>query len=57
MPIPSAGNLAPEGAVAVMLEVLRAHMRNARHPANVLVVTATNAEHDLVTARIGQGEP
>jgi O-acetyl-ADP-ribose deacetylase (regulator of RNase III) len=55
LPIPSAGNLAPEGAVAVMLEALREHMRKATHPANVVVVTATDAERDLVTARIGQG--
>ena len=55
MPIPSAGNLAPEGALTVVLDALREHMRNATHPANVLVVTATDAERDLVTARIGQG--
>ena len=55
LPLPAAGNLAPEGAAQVTLDVLREHMRNARHPANVLVVTATDAERDLVTARIGQG--
>ena len=54
-PVPTAGNLAPEAALAVVLETLRDHMRNATHPANVLIVTATDAERDLVTARIGQG--
>jgi len=54
-PVPAAGNLAADGALTVLLEVLRAHMRVAAHPANVLVVTGTTAEADLVNARIGQG--
>ena len=38
-----------------MLEPIRAHMRNADHPATVLIVTADAAEHELASARIGQG--
>jgi O-acetyl-ADP-ribose deacetylase (regulator of RNase III) len=54
-PIPAAGNLAAEAALTVLLEVLRAHVRVATYPANVLIVTGTAAEADLVNARIGQG--
>ena len=54
-PIPAAGNLAPDGALTTLLEVLRVHMRVATHPANVLIITETAAEADLVNARIGQG--
>jgi O-acetyl-ADP-ribose deacetylase (regulator of RNase III) len=54
-PVPAAGNLAPEAALAVLLGALRAHVRVATHPANVLIVTGTAAEADLVNARIGQG--
>ena len=56
-PVPSAGNLTPATAVGVVLDALRAHMRNADHPATVLIVTANDTEHDLVSARIGQGGP
>ena len=55
-PLPAAGNLAPDAAASVILEAIRAHMRSADHPATLLIVTSDDAEHDLVTARIGQGE-
>ena len=56
-PVPAAGNLAPEAATRVLLDAIRRHMRRADHPATVLIVTADTAEHDFVSARIGQGEP
>ena len=55
-PIPAAGNLAPEAAARTLLDAIRRHMRTADHPATVLIVTRDDAEHDLVSARIGQGE-
>lgn len=55
-PIPAAGNLAPEAAARTLLDALRRHMRTADHPATVLIVASDDAEHDLVSARIGQSE-
>lgn len=57
LPVPALGNLSPGGALNAMLEPIRAHMRNAEHPATVLIVTADAAEHELASARIGQGGP
>ena len=54
-PVPHLGNLAPETALGVVLDTIRAHMRNADHPATVLVVSANESEYALVSARIGQG--
>lgn len=54
-PVPAAGNLSAEGALTTLLDTLRAHMRVATHPANVLIVTASAAEADLVNARTGEG--
>ncbi len=53
-PVPAAGNLSPEGALTALLEAVRAHMRVATHPANVLIVTTTQAEAELVNARTGE---
>ena len=55
-PIPAAGNLAPEAAARTLHDAIRRHMRTADHPATVLIVTSDDAEHDLVSARIGQSE-
>lgn len=56
-PIPAAGNVAPAGALDAFLAPLRDHMRNADHPATVLIVAADDTERELVTARIGEGRP
>jgi hypothetical protein len=56
-PVPAAGNLAVEAAARVLLEAVRRHMRHADHPTTVLIVTSSDSEHDLVSARIGKGEP
>ena len=55
-PIPTAGNLSADAALRVLLDAVRGHMRQADHPATVLIVATDDAEHDLVSARIGQGE-
>jgi O-acetyl-ADP-ribose deacetylase (regulator of RNase III) len=52
-PVPAAGNLAPSGAVGVLLDAIRTHMRNADHPATVFIVTADDTERAMVQARIG----
>jgi O-acetyl-ADP-ribose deacetylase (regulator of RNase III) len=52
-PIPAAGNLTAAAAVGAMLEPIRTHMRNADHPATVLVVTDDETERLLVQERIG----
>lgn len=52
--VPAAGNLAAEAALGAMLGVLRAHMKNATHPATVLIVTANDAERELVNAHLGE---
>ena len=54
-PIPAAGNLAPEAALDALLAVARPHMKIHDHPASLLVVTSTDAEQQIATARIGQG--
>ena len=56
-PIPAAGNLAVEAAASVVLDAVRSHMRNADHPATVLIVAADEHEHAYVSARLGQGGP
>ncbi len=56
-PVPAAGNLAPQAAVSTLLNTVRAHMRNADHPATVLIVTASDTERALVHDSIGQGSP
>lgn len=45
----------PEGTLAEWAAVLQAHMRNADHPANVVVVVPTSLEADTLHARLGQG--
>jgi O-acetyl-ADP-ribose deacetylase (regulator of RNase III) len=56
-PVPAAGNLASDAAARILIEAVQGHMRRADHPATVLIVTANDAEHDLVSARIGKDEP
>ncbi len=56
-PVPAAGNLAPDAAVRILLDAVRSHMRSADHPATVLIVAENDAEHELVSARIGKDEP
>lgn len=53
-PIPAAGNLAPGAALGSVLDAARAHMRNADHPATLLIVTTTEAERDKARDRIGE---
>jgi O-acetyl-ADP-ribose deacetylase (regulator of RNase III) len=53
-PVPSAGNLAPDAAVRILLDAFKAHMRSADHPATVLIVAENDTEHDFVSARIGK---
>ncbi len=55
VPVPAAGNLGPEAALDAFLAVLRAHMRNADHPATVLLVATNEAEAAMIAARTGQG--
>ena len=55
-PVPAAGNLAVDAAARILLEAVRRHMRGADHPATVLIVTSSDSEHELVSARIGKGE-
>jgi O-acetyl-ADP-ribose deacetylase (regulator of RNase III) len=55
-PVPAAGNLAADAAARILLDAVREHMRRADHPATVLIVAATDSEHDLVSARIGKDE-
>jgi len=55
-PVPAAGNLASEAAASVLLAAIQRHMKNADHPATVLIVTSSDTEHDLVSARIGRSE-
>lgn len=55
-PVPAAGNLSPDAAARVLLDAIQRHMRRADHPATVLIVTANDSEHDLVSARIGKDE-
>ena len=52
-PIPAAGNLSPEGALAALLGVARGHMRGADHPATLLLVPMDPAEAELAAARLG----
>jgi O-acetyl-ADP-ribose deacetylase (regulator of RNase III) len=47
----------PDDTLEVMLEAVRAHMRNSDHPGNVLVVVASVADAESLNARIGQGGP
>lgn len=56
-PIPAAGNLSPEAALAAVLDPVKAHMQTADHPATVLIVAGSEAERALADARIGQGGP
>lgn len=46
--------LPPGDTFDVMIRTLRARMRNASHPANVLFIVATPAEADTLNARLGQ---
>jgi len=55
-PVPAAGNLSSDAAARVLIQAVQAHMRRADHPATVLIVTANDSEHDLVSARIGKDE-
>jgi O-acetyl-ADP-ribose deacetylase (regulator of RNase III) len=52
-PIPAAGNLAPSAALGVLIDVIRAHMRNADHPATVFIVTPNETERAMVQERLG----
>ena len=55
-PIPAAGNLGTEAALLAVLEPMRAHMKKADHPATVLIVASSDAELQIASARLGQGE-
>jgi O-acetyl-ADP-ribose deacetylase (regulator of RNase III) len=50
-----AGQLAPEEAAAALLDALVEHQQNADHPANVLIVVATDAEREIFEARLARG--
>ncbi len=52
-PIPAAGNLTAAGAASALLEAARTHMRNADHPATLLIVTADDTECAMVQERLG----
>jgi O-acetyl-ADP-ribose deacetylase (regulator of RNase III) len=53
-PVPATGNLASQAAAATVLDAVQAHMRNADHPATVLIVTPDEHEFAYVSARLGQ---
>ena len=53
-PIPAAGNLTADAALAALLEPVRDHMKKADHPATLLVVASDESEQRIATARIGQ---
>jgi O-acetyl-ADP-ribose deacetylase (regulator of RNase III) len=53
MPVPAIGNLSPGGALNAMLEPIRAHMRNADHPATVLIVQGDSVLSTEELARHG----
>jgi O-acetyl-ADP-ribose deacetylase (regulator of RNase III) len=53
-PVPAVGNLAPSGALAAMLAVAKAHMRNADHPATLLIVSPDESECAMVKAQVGE---
>ncbi|HWO90019.1 MAG TPA: macro domain-containing protein [Gemmatimonadales bacterium] len=55
-PVPAAGNIAPSLAFQTVLSVIREHLRNAEHPATVLIVVPEQSEADSLNARIGQGD-
>lgn len=52
-----AGNLSLEDAADAMVPAVLEHLRNAEHPAQVLIVVASDAERDIFEARIGRGLP
>jgi O-acetyl-ADP-ribose deacetylase (regulator of RNase III) len=54
--VPAAGNVAPPGALSAMLAVARAHMRNADHPATLLVVSADETECAMVRGQLGEAD-
>lgn len=56
-PVLAAGNVAPVAALTVTLDAVRAHMRNADHPATLLIVTATDTERAMASDRIGEERP
>ena len=53
--VPAAGNLAAPAALAALLNAARTHMRNADHPATLLIVSADDAESAMVRAQVGEG--
>lgn len=53
VPVPTAGNLSAAAAIGALLDPIRPHMRNADHPATVLIVTADETERAIVHERIG----
>lgn len=53
-PVPAVGNLSASGAVAALLAVARTHMRNADHPATLLIVSAEESECAMVKGQVGE---
>ena len=51
------GPLSAEVSADAIIPSIREHLRNADHPATVLIVVNSDAERDIVAARIGPGDP
>ena len=50
-----AGQLATEDAADTLLDVVWEHGRNAEHPATVIIVVETDAEREVLEARLAAG--
>lgn len=51
------GALSTEASAAAIVPAIREHLRNADHPATVLIVVTSDAERDIFAASIGPGDP
>jgi O-acetyl-ADP-ribose deacetylase (regulator of RNase III) len=50
-----AGQLSPEEAAEALFDALLEHQQGAEHPANVLIVVATEVEREIFEARLARG--
>lgn len=51
------GPLSAQASADAIVPAIREHLRNADHPATVLIVVSSDAERDVFVARIGPGDP
>ena len=50
------GNLDPDESAEIMVEVIRRHLRSARHPQEVTIVVETDDERRAFEQQLGRGE-